>query len=243
MLLWLARDAARGRRHPARRERRDAQRRADARRALMTIQAGIGIVDAAASDAAAARAAAPGDWHRGAHRRGDPCRTAVVRADRAAADAASPPTRSHPARNAMIELTQPRRHRRPDAWCTARPMRSTSSFCEADRGAVRDAARCAGARRGADRAGADVLGRRRSAAAGRWRRRLCAPLSAGAAPALRHGVLLSEARGRRGQRPCHRRRLRAGNAAPTAASPRATAAASASPSCWSACRFRRWPSR
>ena len=35
--------------------------------------------------------------------------------------------------------------------------------------AVRNAARCAGTRRGADRAGADVLGRRRPAAAGRWR--------------------------------------------------------------------------
>ena len=46
-------------------------------------------------------------------------------------------------------------------------------------------------------------------AAERGRRGLCAALPAGAAPALRYGVLLSEARGRRGQRPRHRRRLRA----------------------------------
>ena len=97
--------------------------------------------------------------------------------------------------------------------------------------------------RGADRAGHDVFRRRRSHAAERGRRGLCAALSAGAAPALRHGVLLSEARGGRGQRPRHRRRLRAAVLAPTGASPRATAAASASPSCWSACRFRRWRSR
>ena len=44
----------------------------------------------------------------------------------------------------------------------------------------------------------------------RGRRGLRAPLPAGAAPALRHGVLLSEARGGRGQRPRHCRRLRAG---------------------------------
>ena len=40
--------------------------------------------------------------------------------------------------------------------------------------------------------------------------RLCAAIPAGAAPALRHGVPSSQAGGRRGQRPRHRRRLRAG---------------------------------
>ena len=78
-----------------------------------------------------------------------------------------------------------------------------------DRGAVRGAARLGRQGGGADRAGPDVLRRRQSHPAERGRRGLRAALSAGAAPALRHGVLLSEARGGRGQRPRHRRRLRA----------------------------------
>ncbi len=93
-------------------------------------------------------------------------------------------------------------------------------------------------------AGQDVLRRCRSQASERRRRRItCARFLPALHQLYEDGVLPSEAGGRGDQRPCRSPAARSSPAAPTAASWRHEAAASASPNCWSACRFRRWPSR
>ena len=134
--------------------------------------------------------------------------------------------RLHPARNEMIELTQ----RGAVAVVTLVHGKANAldiEFCEAIAAqfeALRSSAAQAVVLTGQGRmfsAGVDLLRLSEGGAA------LRPALPAGAAPALRHGVLLPQAGGGRGQRPRHRRRLRAGNAAPTSGSPRATAAASA----------------
>ena len=138
---------------------------------------------------------------------------AVVHAERlvAAARAADAPFAagaSMPRGDDMIELT----HRGGIAVMTMAHGKANAldiELCEAIAAQFE-------ALRGSDAKAVVLTGQGRMFSAGvdlmrleRGRRGLCAALPAGAAPALRHGVLLSQARGGRGQRPRHRRRLRA----------------------------------
>ena len=149
-----------------------------------------------------AGAVAPGGGDPGAHHRGRACRAAVASFELAGA------ARRRKGSAGMIEVTTS------DGIAVMTLQHGKANaldieFCDAIAARFQELAASDAKGDCADRAGQDLLRRRRSHAAERRRRRLYPQIPARAAQALRRGVLSSQAGGGRDQRPRHCRRLRA----------------------------------